>query len=132
VSAPSRGIALRGDEPHDGRRDPEPKGPWKELAHQRLLLDFPELTRLLGERLSPSALLSLTKCGVAIVSSLPASLADIPEPLPDYEDGVQSPAHQRQEHERDKQRRGQLQRGPRSRAPAVIQKPSEPTGFSYC
>jgi hypothetical protein len=31
VNAPSRGIALCGGEPHDGRRDPEPKGPREEL-----------------------------------------------------------------------------------------------------
>jgi hypothetical protein len=44
VSAPSRGIALRGDEPHDGRRDPEPKGPWQELDR-----DGPIMSKRPGE-----------------------------------------------------------------------------------
>ena len=44
MNAPSRGIALRGDEAHDGRRDPEPKGPWEELDR-----DGPIMSKAAGE-----------------------------------------------------------------------------------
>ena len=64
---PSRGIALCGDEPHDGRRDPEPKGPWEELDR-----DGPIMSKA-----ARRARAGLSRCGISIrASSTPRLISD--------------------------------------------------------